>query len=913
MGLRAAFGKSLLMTSSSRVSALVTGTLLSIVLVMPSDVAGPGSAVATPSPSLPVSSGWSVTTEAGLRDAWADPRRRRIDLGADIVLRNCRVGDPIRESPYPLVLDGHGHTIEQGCFEKRLLRQDGTGYLDIRDVTLTRGGSDGPGAALTSRGEISLSDCVIVQNLAEEPGGGVFSMRRVTAHRCFINGNLANDDGGAIYARRGGVQVYDSILSNNLVDGSGGAIASTGDILVVRSTVDGNTTDGDGGALYTDEDGDVTVIDSVIDGSAADGPGGGIFTVDGDVAVFGSTLDGNRADDRGGAIAGESDVLVVNSVIARNLAVAHPGGGIWARGDLTLVNTTVADNYAEGEGGGVLSAGRTTLISSTLTRNIAPVAGDVGSARAIEAFASIIGPSLIQGVTGDTIPSRRSCRSSEFVSRGFNFNTDTSCVLTDPTDIREPDPRLARLEDDLLGFVMVPLADSSVKNRIPSGSCRGTLPDPLPAGHLLAPYVDWNFVLTHDALENARDLGTTCDIGAVQTPAQGDPPPMTVRAAPPSVVSWASSLPASVSRPLSSPARQLPSKTAERWRSRSELVPRNALARRLGRLDARVRMLRRSASRFGELLGCTRHVGVDQAGDPQHRWGFMYDERDGTGIDLRPALEKNRGGGPDLVMLRLSASRKCLSSAPDPNGTGEDARGAAPRLGIGAQARRTDVLTLLRRLRRLEQISERVATTTERFDEWESCLSWLPVTEAGDADQDLGYLHDDSSGRHHLPAIDIDDSERDDPDYELLVFRGRDRPFRDRECGGEPGEQVDRPTASRTSTSRDSGTVSPLSPSNRPPLVELRSGLRSLQEDVADLIEPVGEIVRFDECMYTVGVQNRPGYLYRGRSGAIGHRAALSFDMRGSSLPQMNMMAISGEEPPQIECNEDAGLPDDDD
>jgi hypothetical protein len=37
----------------------------------------------------------------------------------------------------------------------------------------------------------------------------------------------------------------------------------------------------------------------------------------------------------------------------------------------------------------------------------------------------------------------------------------------------------------------------------------------------------------------------------------------------------------------------------------------------------------------------------------------------------------------------------------------------------------------------------------------------------------------------------VDNSERDDPDYEFLAFVGRDRPFTDRECGGEPGEGVD--------------------------------------------------------------------------------------------------------------------------
>jgi hypothetical protein len=845
-----------------------------------------------------------VRTEVELRAAWADPTMRRIDLGANITLRNCRVGDPIRESPYPLVLHGHGHTIRQGCFEKRLLRQDGTGYLDIRDVTLTRGGSDGPGAALTSRGEISLSDCVITQNLAEEPGGGVFSMRRVTARRCFINGNLANDDGGAIYARRGGVQVYDSVLSNNLVDGSGGAVASTGDILVVRSTIDGNTTDGDGGALYTDEDGDVTVISSFIDGSAADGPGGAIFTLDGDVAVFGSTLDGNRADDRGGAIAGEADVLVVNSVIARNLAVAHPGGGIWARGDLTLVNTTVADNYAEGEGGGVLSAGRTTLISSTLTRNIAPVAGDVGSARVIEAFGSIIGPALTQGVTGDTIPSRRSCRAFAFVSHGYNLNTDTSCVLTGATDIRRPDPRLARLEDDLLGFVMVPLADSPVKDRIPSGSCRGALPRPLPAGRLLAPYVDWDRVLTHDALGRRRDRGTSCDIGAVQTPGHDDPPRLSGRTTRPSDRSGAA--PPSEAPPAALRVAQRPGRSEAPLPSGPGPRSREGLAQRLERLEHRLRFLSSSAARFDVLLGCTREVGVDQVGDAGHRWGFRYDERDGTGVDLRPALVRSRRGRPDLVMLRLSTAPECLSAAPDPNGTGEDARAVVLRAALDTpRPARLDVPRLLQQLRRLDELSESVATDAKRFDEWESCLSWLPVTEAGDAAQDLGFVHGRRAGRTHLPAIDIDTSEWDDPDYELLVFRGRDRPFRSRECGNEPGEQVDRPAAN----------AAPQAPSarSRSPLDELRSGVAALSEDVADLREPVGEIVQFDECMYTVGVQDRAGYLFTGPRGTLSHRSALSFDMRGTSLPQMSLMAISAEEPPQIECNEDASFLEDDD
>lgn len=805
-----------------------------------------------------------VTTELQLRRAWANPTRTRIDLGADIALRDCFLGDPMRESPYPMLLDGHGHTIRQTCFEKRVLRQDGTGWLDIRNVTLTRGGSDGPGAALTSRGEILLQDCVIKQNLAEEPGGGVFSMRRVTAYRCRINGNLANDDGGAIYARRGGVQVYDSVLSTNLVDGSGGAIGSTGDILLVRSWVDGNTTDGDGGALYADEDGDVTVIDSIIDGSDADGPGGAIFTLDGDVAVYDSTLNGNRADDRGGAISGEADVLVVNSVVGRNLAVAHAGGGIWARGELVLVNSTVSRNYAEGDGGGTLSAGRTTIIGSTLTGNIASVGGDIGSAGTLDAFGSIIGPPTTEGVTGDTIPTSRSCRVYGALSRGYNyFAADSSCELNHPTDIEGEDPELEQVDAHPLGYVLVPRPGSPVIDRIPSGSCVGELPDPLPAGQLLEGWVDWEQVLRRDTLGNVRDDGVACDIGAVQSGAVAPPP---LRPDVPDL------------GPVAPPATGLapdPPPPATRPGPKD-------LHRTLGWLGRRLRMLDREARRFGVLLDCTTRIGVDRAGDVRHRWGFLYDERDGTGLDTRPALVRHTGSDrARWYVLRLSTERRCLSAPADPNGAGDDARPVRRAGHPGMEAE----------LRRLQRLAKVVEARTERFDSWESCLSWLPLTEAGDDEQDLGYLADQGMWpyeRVHYPAVDLDHSEWDDPDYQVLAFRGRDNPFGNGECGTDPGEDADRPVSSR-------------------PIGDLQQDVASLREDVEDLYEPVDEIVRFDECMYTVGLASNPGYLYRNRDGDEYRRSALAFDLSGPRLPQLSITAFPGEEPPQIECNEDAG------
>jgi predicted outer membrane repeat protein len=419
-----------------------------------------------------------------------------------------------------MTLDGNGHTVRQTCFEKRVLRQDGTGYLLLKNVTLTRGGSDGPGAAVTTRGEIEVVDSTVQQNLAEEPGGGIFSMRRATITRSVITGNLANDDGGGVYARRGGVQVFDSTVSSNLVDGSGGAIGSTGDILVVRSHVDGNTTDGDGGAIYADEDGDVTVIDSTVDGSDADGPGGAIWTLDGDVTVVNSTLNGNRADDRGGAIGGEADVTVINSTIARNAAVAHVGGGIWARGDLFVANSTISNNYAEGEGGGILASGDVRLYYATILDNAASVAANVGAGDRLEAFGSIIGPARIMDLGGQVQPTETNCRVYSSTSSGQNFVTDESCGLSNPSDtVGQGNPMLGALrENGGLGETRLPEPGSPVLNRIPAADCSfGPFDDAIEGErHLEGLIEDRLALIGKDQRGVSRPQGPACDVGAVE-------------------------------------------------------------------------------------------------------------------------------------------------------------------------------------------------------------------------------------------------------------------------------------------------------------------------------------------------------------------------------------------------------------
>jgi hypothetical protein len=99
-------------------------------------------------------------------------------------------------------------------------------------------------------------------------------------------------------------------------------------------------------------------------------------------------------------------------------------------------------------------------------------------------------------------------------------------------------------------------------------------------------------------------------------------------------------------------------------------------------------------------------------------------------------------------------------------------------------------------------------------------------------------------------------------------------------------------------------------PSLRDRIEDLQDEVESLTEDIEDLREPVEEFDLFDQCAYTIGVTQfgtwggDTGFLF-GADGAQ-RRPALAIDMRGFGDPQYDFLAFPGEEPPSIECNEDA-------
>jgi hypothetical protein len=246
---------------------------------------------------------------------------------------------------------------------------------------------------------------------------------------------------------------------------------------------------------------------------------------------------------------------------------------------------------------------------------------------------------------------------------------------------------------------------------------------------------------------------------------------------------------ASDPRPAATPAGE-----DSPWPRTEALRPNvRAAAREVKRLEKQVELMEQSAENAEDWMTCIRYVPVNEYGDRDRQSGYLYDERDGTGVGYMDALavdRRRRAGREDYLFMHFRGGG-CRSDNPQPGGTAEPASAQAAgarsgtRRGLGHRVR-----MLERTADRLFQRSQRLEAVSERFDEWESCVSWVPVTEMGDPEQQFGYLFGPTAGSPgYRAAIHVDRSDWDDPDYMFLALVGGDRPGRT--CQDEPGEAVD--------------------------------------------------------------------------------------------------------------------------
>jgi hypothetical protein len=217
-------------------------------------------------------------------------------------------------------------------------------------------------------------------------------------------------------------------------------------------------------------------------------------------------------------------------------------------------------------------------------------------------------------------------------------------------------------------------------------------------------------------------------------------------------------------------------------------------------LEEKVQLMELSVARYANWKACIDGVPVSEYGDPDRQFGYLYDERDGTPVGFMPALAVDRESRPrreDYLFLRLRQAAGCRSKATMPGGTADPAslqprRPQRPSRRARKAAPGGGTLALLeRRVARLKRAAARLEAASEDFDRWESCVSWVPVTEYGDPDGGFGFLFGAprTSVFSTRPALSIDRSDWDDPDYMFLAFVGGNRPGRS--CQNEPGEAVD--------------------------------------------------------------------------------------------------------------------------
>lgn len=221
------------------------------------------------------------------------------------------------------------------------------------------------------------------------------------------------------------------------------------------------------------------------------------------------------------------------------------------------------------------------------------------------------------------------------------------------------------------------------------------------------------------------------------------------------------------------------------------------LERRVRRTELLVERMEQTAARFERWMACISWVPVTEYGDPDQQFGYAYNEMDGTGPEFRRVLAVDpHPKRPDYIFIDFAKRDECRS-APTRPGTAENpgtADNAAFEASPPVESPADKVSRLQRKLAELTARAAKLDAMSERFDEWESCLSWVPVTEYGDSEGRYGYVftgRNAEAGQGFMPALAIDISEWDDPDFMLLAFAGLDRPFSERECDDEPGESVD--------------------------------------------------------------------------------------------------------------------------
>lgn len=337
----------------------------------------------------------------------------------------------------------------------RLLRISSGVAVQISDLSLLNGlatdgtGGISEGGAVLNEGTLTLTRVTIIGNSAAAPGRG---------------GGIANIGGV--------VTIVDGIFADNLADGNNGA--------------------GDGGAIYNDANGVITIADTTFLANTAYANGGAIDN-HGTLTITHSTLSENNSF-AGGAIANRGGGLSLSyTSLLQNTANVY-GGGILNTGSLLVNASTLSGNESAGGGGIHNDGGSVTITHSTVTLNQATQGGGISGT---EAGAITLQNSIVAQNSAEEC----ALPASALLSQGHNLAGDSSCHLTEASDLAQQDARL--------GALLLNGGDTETHALLPGSPA-------LDAGQCAVDSVDQRGQLRPVDIPSLSDSGNGCDIGAYE-------------------------------------------------------------------------------------------------------------------------------------------------------------------------------------------------------------------------------------------------------------------------------------------------------------------------------------------------------------------------------------------------------------
>ena len=305
------------------------------------------------------------------------------------------------------------------------------------------------GSIFLSLGQLSVDHDLIIEGpgvaVLEINGNDVTRIFSVDAGISLLISDLSLSSGralsGAVFLSNGWLSIKSCNLRWSTAIGDGGAIWHDGDsVRVSQCEFLNNDAFLSGGALFVDA-GDALIDQCTFSLNGAGASGGAVY-FGGDNALVGwSTFNDNSAGANGGSIA-----VITGSTLAFTNSTANDnnaanGGGIHNGGTLTLMSSTLSSNVADINGGGLHSSGTATLDFSTIAFNSAGTGGGVSNAGTLNTRRSLFAEN--SAVSGPNVSGRAASTGTNLVE---DATGSTGWILSDLTGTTA-NPVVAALDD----------------------------------------------------------------------------------------------------------------------------------------------------------------------------------------------------------------------------------------------------------------------------------------------------------------------------------------------------------------------------------------------------------------------------------------------------------------------------------